>query len=69
MVVLGLVALPRMRTQFFPDVVVNNVTVRVVWAGAEDVDEAIIQVLNPVLLAVEGWKTPTPMPAKQARFW
>lgn len=56
MVVLGLVALPRMRTQFFPDVVVNNVTVGVVWvgAGAEDVDEAIIQVLNPVLLAVEG---------------
>ena len=56
MLVLGLAALPRMRTQFFPDVIINNVTVRVAWvgAGAEDVDDAIIKVLNPVLLAVEG---------------
>jgi multidrug efflux pump subunit AcrB len=56
MVVLGLVALPKMRTQFFPDIVINNITVNVNWAGAgaEDVDAAILQVLNPVLLLVKG---------------
>ncbi|SPF77564.1 efflux RND transporter permease subunit [Pseudoprimorskyibacter insulae] len=52
----GLMAMPRMRAQFFPDVISDNVTVSVQWdgAGAEDVDSAIIQVLEPVLLAVEG---------------
>jgi multidrug efflux pump subunit AcrB len=52
----GLVALPRMHSQFFPDIVVDNVSVTVAWpgAGAGDVDAAIIQVLDPVLMAVEG---------------
>lgn len=52
----GLVAFPRMRVQFFPDVIIDNVTVTVAWdgAGAEDVDTAIGQVLEPALLAVEG---------------
>lgn len=52
----GLMAAPRMRTQFFPDVVIDNVTVSVSWdgAGASDVDAAVVQVLEPVLLAVEG---------------
>ena len=52
----GLAAFPRMRAQFFPDVVVDNVTVSVAWsgAGAEDVDTAIVQVMEPALLAVEG---------------
>lgn len=56
LIVLGLAALPRMRAQFFPDVIVDNVTVSVVWngAGAEDVDAAIVQVLEPALLSVEG---------------
>ena len=56
LIVAGLMALPRMRAQFFPDVVLESVSVYVVWdgAGAEDVDRAIIQVLEPVLLAVEG---------------
>ena len=56
LIVLGLAAAPRMRAQFFPDVVVDNVSVSVIWegAGAEDVDAAIVQVLEPVLLAVEG---------------
>lgn len=53
---LGIAALPKMRAQFFPDVVIDNVRVTVVWqgAGAEDVDTAIVQVLEPALLAVEG---------------
>ena len=52
----GLAAFPRIRAQFFPDVVVDNVTVNVQWdgAGAEDVDAAIVQALEPALLAVEG---------------
>ncbi|WP_137701696.1 efflux RND transporter permease subunit [Marimonas lutisalis] len=56
LIVAGLAALPRMRAQFFPDVIIDNVSVRVVWegAGAEDVDAAIVQVLEPALLAVEG---------------
>ena len=52
----GQQAAPRMRAQFFPDVIVDNVRVSIVWegAGAEDVDAAIVQVLEPALLAVEG---------------
>ncbi len=56
LVVAGLSAVPQMRAQFFPDIVVDNISVSVGWdgAGAEDVDGAIVQVLEPVLLAVEG---------------
>ncbi|MDO5756930.1 MAG: efflux RND transporter permease subunit [Rhodobacterales bacterium] len=56
MVVLGLAAVPNMRAQFFPDVVIANVTVSVEWrgAGAEDIDAAIIQVLEPEMLAIDG---------------
>ncbi|WP_417243880.1 efflux RND transporter permease subunit [Celeribacter sp.] len=52
----GLYSLPRMRAQFFPDVVVDTVRVSVAWdgAGAEDVDRAVVQILEPTLLAVEG---------------
>ncbi|MCY4180471.1 MAG: efflux RND transporter permease subunit, partial [Litoreibacter sp.] len=53
---LGVAAIPNMRTQFFPDVIVDRVDVNVAWsgAGAEDVDRAIVQPLQPALLAVEG---------------
>ena len=77
MVVLGLAAAPQMRAQYLPDVVIDNVSVSVIWdgAGAEDIDSAIIQVMEPVLLAVEGvegssrwssnragtWRAPLPM--------
>jgi len=56
MLTAGLFAFPNMRAQFFPDVVVDDLTVSVTWqgAGAEDVDAAIVQVLEPVLLGVEG---------------
>lgn len=55
----GIFAFPKMRAQFFPDVIIDNVTVSVQWsgAGAEDVDDAIVQVLQPALLAVEGVTT------------
>lgn len=56
MIASGIVAFPNMRAQFFPDVVVDSLSVSVTWdgAGAEDVDEAIIQILEPAVLAVEG---------------
>lgn len=52
----GIAAFPRMRAQFFPDVIVDNVRVNVAWqgAGAEDIDLAIVQLLEPVLISVEG---------------
>ncbi len=52
----GIFAYPKMRAQFFPDVIIDNVTVSVQWsgAGAQDVDDAIVQVLQPALLSVEG---------------
>lgn len=52
----GIVAFPKMRTQFFPDVVIDTVSVSVAWdgAGAEDVDFGIVQVIEPTLLAVQG---------------
>ena len=56
LIVAGLMAFPRMRTQFLPDVVVDDIDISVRWdgAGAEDVDSAIVQVLEPALLTVEG---------------
>lgn len=53
---IGLAVIPQMRTQFFPDVVVDDVTVQVTWdgAGAEDVDRAIVALLEPALQGVEG---------------
>ncbi|WP_299549992.1 efflux RND transporter permease subunit [uncultured Tateyamaria sp.] len=56
MLVAGVASMPNMRAQFFPDVIVDNVRVNVTWdgAGAEDVDAGIVQVFEPVLLAVEG---------------
>jgi multidrug efflux pump subunit AcrB len=59
MVAAGLATLPQMRAQFFPDVVIDNVSVSITWEGAsaEDVDSAIVQLVEPALLAVEGVTT------------
>ncbi len=56
LLVAGFAAIPNMRTQFFPDVVVDEVSLEVRWdgAGAADVDAAIVAVLEPALLAVPG---------------
>lgn len=56
MIVAGLAATTRIRAQYFPDVVIAEVSVSVSWsgAGAEDVDRAIVQVLEPSLLALDG---------------
>src|SRR6056297_2567316 len=56
LIALGLMAMPRMRAQFFPDIIIDNVTVSVTWEGAsaEDMDSAIVQLLEPALLADEA---------------
>lgn len=56
MIVAGLVALPNMRAQFFPDANLERISVITKWqqASADDVDSAIIQVLEPALMRVEG---------------
>lgn len=56
LLVSGAAAIPNMRAQFFPDVIIDRVTVSVIWEGAgpEDVDSAIVQALEPALLAVDG---------------
>ena len=56
MVVAGLAAIPQMRAQFFPDIISDDITITVAWtgAGAEDVDDAIVAVMEPVLLTVPG---------------
>ncbi|MDF1855339.1 efflux RND transporter permease subunit [Pseudooceanicola sp.] len=61
LLVLGLTAGPRMRSQFLPDIVSDTIRVSVVWdgAGAEDIDAAIVQALEPALLAVEGVESST----------
>ena len=53
---IGAAIVPQMRAQFFPDVIIDNVTVSVRWdgAGADDVDTGIVQALEPALLSVEG---------------
>jgi multidrug efflux pump subunit AcrB len=56
MLVAGLFAALNIRAQYFPDVVINQVSVSVAWdgAGAEDVDRGIVQVLEPLFLTIEG---------------
>ncbi|MSU91300.1 AcrB/AcrD/AcrF family protein, partial [Rhodobacteraceae bacterium 2CG4] len=56
MVALGVAAATQIRSQFFPDVVLERIRVQVQWdgAGPEDVDNAIVGVLEPALLVVDG---------------
>ena len=56
MLIGGVYAGSNIRAQFFPDVVLEVITVSVAWsgAGAEDVDTGIVGVGASALLAVEG---------------
>ena len=56
MIAAGVMAFPNMRAQFFPDVVVDDIRISVAWQGAgpEDVDTAIVQVMEPALRSVDG---------------
>ncbi len=56
MLAAGVLAIPNMRAQFFPDVIVEDISVSTRWdgAGAQDVDRGIVQLMEPALLGVEG---------------
>lgn len=56
MLVLGLVATTQIRSQFFPDVVIDTVTVSVAWdgAGPDEMDTTVVATLEPALQAIEG---------------
>ena len=56
LILAGAYAIPKMRAQFFPDIIVDDITVQVDWdgAGAEDVDRGVVQVLEPALQSIDG---------------
>ncbi|MDV7143724.1 efflux RND transporter permease subunit [Tropicimonas sp. TH_r6] len=56
MLVLGIAATGKIRSQFFPDVVIDTVTVTVDWdgAGPEGLDRSVVALLEPALQGVEG---------------
>ena len=55
-VVLGLFSINKLRSQFFPDVIIETIYVSVNWpgAGAEDLDSGVVGFLEPSLLELEG---------------
>lgn len=68
MLVGGLFSATQLRSQYLPDFVIERVSVTVLWPGAgpEDVDRAIIALLDPPLLTVEG-VTETSSTAREGR--
>ena len=56
MIVIGLVAITKIRAQFFPDVVLETVTVSADWKGAgpEDIDSSLVAALEPNLLSLDS---------------
>lgn len=56
MLAAGAAAISQMRAQFFPDSAVDDINISVTWqnAGPEDIDEGIVQILEPALLTVDG---------------
>jgi len=58
MILVGVFALIRMNTQFFPDFGIDIVVVEVEWtgAGAEDVDASIVEAIEPEVRFLDGVK-------------
>ncbi|MEM9812589.1 MAG: efflux RND transporter permease subunit [Pseudomonadota bacterium] len=56
MLALGVASLTQIRSQFLPDIIEDEIDIEVVWdgAGPEDVDRAIVAVLEPTLRSIEG---------------
>ena len=54
--VLGFFSISKLRSQFFPDVVIETINVSAYWpgAGAEDLDSGVVGYLEPSLLELEG---------------
>ena len=64
MIVLGVVSITKIRAQFFPDVVIETVTVKAQWKGAgpEDIDKGLVSVLEvswgPISIQPPGTRQP-----------
>lgn len=56
MIVVGLVSITKIRAQFFPDVVLETVTIAVGWKGAgpEDIDNGLVSLLEPALIGIDS---------------
>ncbi len=56
LLVIGVISTDRIRAQFFPDFVIESISVGVAWPGAgpEDIDLRVLRELEPSLRAVEG---------------
>ncbi len=56
MLLAGLAAGTKIRTQFFPDFVREEVDVTISWSGAgpEDMDRSVVEILGPQLFAING---------------
>ncbi len=61
MVVAGAYAASKIRAQFFPDVVIDTISVTISWPGVgpKEMDEAVVTRIEPKLRAVDGVKTST----------
>ena len=56
MIVLGLVSITKIRAQFFPDVVIESVTITAKWKGAgpEDIDNGLVSIIEPSLTGIDS---------------
>ncbi|MGM0586313.1 MAG: efflux RND transporter permease subunit [Pseudomonadota bacterium] len=70
MILAGLAALQGLRTQLWPDLSINAVSVSVTWRGAspEQMDRAVVAPLYPALREVEG-VTRIASTAREGRAW
>ena len=55
MIFFGAYGIAKMNTQFFPNIITDRITISVGWSGAsaEDVDESIVQVIEPAVRFLE----------------
>ncbi|MCA8931534.1 MAG: efflux RND transporter permease subunit [Rhodospirillaceae bacterium] len=55
-IIFGLLAVLRLNTQFFPTIGFDSITISVSWPGAsaEDVDEGIVEVIEPEVRFLDG---------------
>ena len=55
-VILGVVSLTRLNTQFFPDLGFDVIRITIPWSGAsaEDIDRIIVEVVDPELRTIDG---------------
>ncbi len=56
MIVLGVVSITKIRAQFFPDVIIETVTVKAQWKGAgpEDIDTGLVSLLEPSVVGIDS---------------